>query len=934
MISTPNATAHPATGWRGLVEKSWPAILAGDLLRKGDKVWHAEGLNPPKSEETIALAAMGRLFRFRQSVLINLPLSRESTLPRLAFYLHRLRLDAGGGLIRSTWLNPVTVASRNDLIVFGRPRRLMREFSTSSMMRPVVFDACRPIGKSSFQRTLLVSGHGDVLETLTELSGTAMPFAIVVQLTQQGCDAAGISIIKVLPDFFPDVPIIALGYTGQTLSEPLPLHVWSMRVGDVVAGRHAIGQPVDYSHRIEVVAATDPVMDSFIKKLSLMNWNLKNKLATVGGSSIEMEALIAIERTLRCLNVPLAVHEDGMARHLHGGKFAVRTIESWLAIAERLRGRRGDIQELHEQLMTFVRAIVKDLLQAKTGRGELLNKLCSEAMNQSQHTSVLVGNIRDAEILQHYIERRLGASAVEYITVSYMDGAMAVPPEMTDLVIYAGPLFPSRIHWLGLASKRKLVLCHPFEHERVCQTISRWWHDYGLPSHPNGDKHRLWSFDWLDGQHVSDTLIDNDEAFDGTIPYLTANCDGEYPRHTRVVQIVPQRGYEDWLDALLADPAPSPLNEEVAPGPARDLLIIYLEGDPEPVRWPASRQVLRLQKQEVDVCTANELVAGNEIILLVSSEERVATQRELFDMFVRDSHGLSQYLRVADKWQQLVDDAVRKCGSAVELNRFLRTKRYEVHNVTVRNWADGGVIGPQDPAVIPILTELLKVPGAAPVANMIANAIKAVRSEHQRIGFDLRRAITASRNRDVSVVQIGSRAFTRDVFDAMVQIGKVVRIDRPPINQSAAAQPRTIKEVANEFLEQNGERIAFTSACERSMARSGFADLKAFRRILKVLAEGFYPLHASHTKSMKDVEDMLAEIPASYASGMSLVTKGKFEQHYYRLYQGQKVDISPHIKLGRTHDPRYTLRLHFHWDAERSLIIVHHAGEHLPTQSD
>lgn len=76
---------------------------------------------------------------------------------------------------------------------------------------------------------------------------------------------------------------------------------------------------------------------------------------------------------------------------------------------------------------------------------------------------------------------------------------------------------------------------------------------------------------------------------------------------------------------------------------------------------------------------------------------------------------------------------------------------------------------------------------------------------------------------------------------------------------------------------------------------------------------------------------MLRLIPAFYAGGMSEITKGKNDQAYSAMYEGRRVDISRHIKLGRAFDPRYTLRLHFHWDDDRAKIVVHHAGEHLPT---
>lgn len=133
---------------------------------------------------------------------------------------------------------------------------------------------------------------------------------------------------------------------------------------------------------------------------------------------------------------------------------------------------------------------------------------------------------------------------------------------------------------------------------------------------------------------------------------------------------------------------------------------------------------------------------------------------------------------------------------------------------------------------------------------------------------------------------------------------------------------------------RHGSKLLFTPGCERVMRTSTFADVTAFGKVLQVLVDGFYPMLADHSRSLKDVEAMLATIPASYAGGMSEITKGKHEQHYFRLYEGEKVDISRHIRLGRAFDPRYTLRLHFHWDALRAKVVVHHAGEHLPTLSN
>lgn len=921
-------------GWRELVEQSWPAVTASELLRDGAEVWRHDGFDMPSPEEAVALAATGRVVRFGQSVHLSLPVGAEATLPRLAFYLHRLRLDAASGLIRSTWLNPISIAHRTDLIVFGRSRRMWRDFSTSVVMRPEIVDRPTLLEASELQRTLLVSGKGDLLELLGLLEARCKPFAIVVHVAPQGCDEQSQSLIKVLPEFFHDVPIVALGYTGQTWPEPFPMHAWNTRLGDVVALREDAGTPTAHFPHIEVVAARDSVMDSFVKKLGFMVWSLKRKLEEAGGLSSEFSALMAVDRALRSLNVPFPVHEKGTLRHVRGGRYPIRMVESWLDIASRLKGRRGDIQELHSQIMAMIRQMIGDLAQATPGRTEALVQLCGDALVRKQRVNILVGGRRDAEILQNYLESRLGPEALEMVTVSKMDGATAVSPDQTDLAIYAGVLYPSRVHWLGLAARKKVVLCHPFEHERVCSLIQGWWRQYALASAAQGDKQRLWSLRWPENGYLCDETVDDESLAADPVPFTLLDIDGQYPPKMREARLEAYRGYDDWLDVLLAEPLPLHRDDELPTERTRDVVVLHLEGQSTPIRSGANQQMMRLLGEQLELCLARELDVGNELVILTSSEDRVATQRDLFDMFVQNNHGLNQTLRIAEKWQAYVDAAMERFnGSAVELNKHLRSQRLEVHNSTVQNWANGGVIGPQNALAIRLLADLAQVPNAEKMADMVAKAIVVVRNEHRVIGGDLRRAIAASRSRDISAVHIGTRRFARDVFDAMVQVVKVTRIERPALEQKGL-NLKTIKDVALDFAMLNPGKVVFTSACERGLRTSTFADVVAFGRVLQVLVDGFYLMLSDHSKSLKEVEAMLASIPASYAGGMSEITKGKHDQHYFRIYEGEKVDISRHIKLGRAFDPRYTLRLHFHWDERRAKIVVHHAGEHLPTLSN
>jgi hypothetical protein len=428
-------------------------------------------------------------------------------------------------------------------------------------------------------------------------------------------------------------------------------------------------------------------------------------------------------------------------------------------------------------------------------------------------------------------------------------------------------------------------------------------------------------------------------AWDSTAPsdhitYSELDINGTYPVKPRVVQLDARRGYDDWLDALLKEPASIESADDRPPEATRNVVVVQFAGQTEPVRCSANQSVMRLRGDELDRCAAHELCVGDEVLMLEMSKERIATQNDLFDMFVENNHGLQQTLRIADKWKNYVDAGAEKFdGSAVELNRYLKSRKVNVHNSTVHNWVHGGVIGPQDNSAILVLAELAQVTDPKQMAEMVGRAITVIRTEHRRIGSDLRRAINVSRARDVSGIKIGSRRFSRDVFDALVQVATIASIVQPP-HERVSVDPPTIRDVALEFAMLHPRKVMFTKGCDRGMRTSDFANVKAFRRVLQILVDGFYPMYADHSKSLQEVEDLLAAIPASYAGGMSDVTKGKHEQYYFRPYEGSKVDISRHIKLGRAFDPRYTMRIHFHWDERHAKIVVHHAGEHLPTLSN
>ena len=730
--------------WRSLVAESWPAVPAYDLLVDSDSIWSSEGLGPPGDEEAVALAVAGKLVRYGQSVSITLPIARDTTLPRLAFYLHRLRLDAAQGLLRSPWLNRIKMAERRDLIVFGRPQRMLRDFASSIVMRPTIVSAHAPLADAASQRTLLANGHGDLMNTLELLEERSHPFAIVVDVTAAGCDDNSVGLIKALADTFGGVPIVALGFTGQFLSEPLKMHAWNVRLGDQV--------PLTRRHRqqaaesFELVAPRDQTMNSFAKRLGFLVWNLKRMMESAGGKSAEFVALSALDRTLRHLNVPLSVHDRITTRHVRGGRFAVRTIDGWLELAARMRGRRGDIQALLDEILALVRSNLKQLYESIPGRGELLLSFCAKAISHRSPLAILVGTSREALILQEWIEAELGPEAIQFVSTLAMDGSTAIPPDEAETVIYASSMFPSRLHWLGLRSDRRIVLCHPFEQQRVQRQLHSWCCANALPSKVDGDKSRLWRLDWRPDSPLRDLITEELKPDRVFANYEELVFDGRYPLPMRLVQVESSRRFEDWLDALLTQPAHADSTEhETEEAPEGEMVVVHLHGHTEVLRWPTARKIMRLRGEAFDVCLVQDLAAGDDLVLLANSKNRAATQREIFDMFVQNNHGLQQTALVAEKWQEYVDRGVAKLKTVAELTRYLKGRRFSITPSAVQQWYAGRVIGPENPVAIRLLAELLEVPFAERMAMMIGNAIRIIRSEHRDIGSDLRKAVALTR---------------------------------------------------------------------------------------------------------------------------------------------------------------------------------------------
>ncbi len=74
---------------------------------------------------------------------------------------------------------------------------------------------------------------------------------------------------------------------------------------------------------------------------------------------------------------------------------------------------------------------------------------------------------------------------------------------------------------------------------------------------------------------------------------------------------------------------------------------------------------------------------------------------------------------------------------------------------------------------------------------------------------------------------------------------------------------------------------------------------------------------------------------SEFAAKESKVVMGspKLRQHRIFSYDGHEVEMYRHLKIGAADDVTKTIRVHFHWDAEREKIVIGYCGPHLPVPS-
>lgn len=914
-------------GWVAAMDGAWGAVPASELLHPDSSTWSSIKLAAPDRAECASFALAGRTLKYGQSIAIALPLMGGEGLTRLMVYLHRIRLDSLQGGIRSPWLNSGNMELRPDIVFVSRPRAGFNDLSRVAALRARVLrasDAKRL--KASASQTLVVDGSSYVMELVETIGKNSKPFVFVIDGTRGGNDNCA-AVDSALAESFPQVPRITLLSLGDSeslervRSNGTQGHVWVMRLGD----KAAISPPDDAGAKVQLTVIQDDRANAELGQLGEQYFALRRDLDR--NDFVLKERLAIIGKVFRGLNeltVPLPYLEGVLQAATRLGPYPVRCLERWLQIGEKGSSLYGETDVSSRNLIKQLSDVHQLFMQSVTGKAGWLLKHLRQSGARRQNTLVLCGSSHEVAALENWFDDELEDGWSDTIQVSAMDGVKAyrLYRGAVDDVIVTGMLWPNRQHWLAIACKRLIIPAYDYEKPFVQRMLQLWWFKYGVESRPDGDKLTLWELNWrdrrCDDSQTQSQLLDLD-----VIDHPDCST---YPSKSRkaIVPLPPE--HENWLDMLMQQPVePSPDRQD---NELPDLIWISLEGTQSEITWSKTRPVLVLRQEEIHPTHPDDLVEGDQIILLRHTDERIATQEKLFEL-VALSESMQQFLRAANRWKTMVD-SVSNQYKISQVQVQLRKGGVKVCDATVGNWYRHKVYGPRDRAAVTVFARLsgAKDPGRA--ALYVANAVEQVRIAHQQVGKQLRKAML-ERGKGATTIEIGELTIDGRTFDDMIEIAVVrsIRGSGVTIAPSTTSKDEGLVDIATGIVNAYPGRIHMTNPAIKSLRDSVYRDTEKFRNCLSLMATNLYEHYSAKASRLPDVLALFTLEQIEYAANMSPVTMGMLADN--RKYKGKPANMNRHFCLGNARDPVRTLRIHFDWDADDKLLVIHHAGKHLET---
>ena len=151
------------------------------------------------------------------------------------------------------------------------------------------------------------------------------------------------------------------------------------------------------------------------------------------------------------------------------------------------------------------------------------------------------------------------------------------------------------------------------------------------------------------------------------------------------------------------------------------------------------------------------------------------------------------------------------------------------------------------------------------------------------------------------------------------------------IVESLRKLPSSLPEMLELICALHSDKLDYVPDAMESARDARFSDLPRAWELMWALAEVLHPMLFDNTVPFSDVEfKNRTGIQIAMAEGSMTQRDSRLMRLRERIYEGRKIDISPHVGLGR---PPVWLRIHFAVDHESGKLVIGHCGDHLDNYS-
>lgn len=146
-----------------------------------------------------------------------------------------------------------------------------------------------------------------------------------------------------------------------------------------------------------------------------------------------------------------------------------------------------------------------------------------------------------------------------------------------------------------------------------------------------------------------------------------------------------------------------------------------------------------------------------------------------------------------------------------------------------------------------------------------------------------------------------------------------------------AATPTSLRVLAHWAQANLRGRIVVHAKAARAARKSRFADPALVYRVLQAMADHYWTMRSSGDADAHAAwEAFLTTERLTCGPTGAAVQDRRTRAAYLVDWQQRSVELDQHIQGDSSRCEARTFRLYFHWDAERSVVVVGHLPSHLP----